>query len=58
MVLLEQENHALHDNVATQLQTQTESNQLLTTIAGQLQSLAYNERRRQEAPLQPPLLDN
>jgi hypothetical protein len=54
MVSLEQENRALRDTVATQLQTQTETNRLLTTIAGQLQSLTYNERRRQEPHLPRP----
>jgi hypothetical protein len=54
MVSLEQENHALCDTVATQLQTQTETNRLLTMIAGQLQSLTYTERRRQEPHLPRP----
>jgi hypothetical protein len=45
MVLLEQDNHALHDTVATQLQTQHQTNRLLMMIAGELQSLNKDQRR-------------
>jgi TolA-binding protein len=52
LVLLEEENHALRDSVATQLQTQAETNRILTTIANQLQSLTTNNERRRQAPPQ------
>jgi hypothetical protein len=54
LVSLEEENRALRDSVATQLQTQAETNRILTTIANQLQSLTTNKERRRQDPPPPP----